>query len=372
MFSKDRGAFLPVQKPIENLEWCGHNYRMFIKGIGTSVPGNRFTQEQAAQVVRATYGERFPIVERYFTSFDNSNIESRYSAAPLQWFYEDHGWKDRSSIFKVCTLNLSQQAVTKCLIESKIHAADVDAIIAVSTTGIMTPSFDAHLMDQFPFRSDTLRIPVFGWGCAGGLLALGLAQELLQSPRIKNVLVICVELCTLSFFKGATNAKDIISTSLFGDGAAAVAISTEKEKGGIKIGFFMKHRWPDSIDLMGWDVEDGGFSVIFSQKIPEVVKTEYPKILEQFFVRYGRSLQDYSHFLAHPGGPRIIDYLEAGYQLCHGDMYETRKVLTQYGNMSSPTVLFVLDEFRKNQKSGRALVSTLGPGFTAAILEIEL
>lgn len=240
---------------------------MFVKSIGTSVPEYKFTQKEASEVVRHTYGERFPVVERYFTSFDNSKIENRYSAAPLKWFYADHGWRDRSSIFKKSTIKLAKDAVTKCLIESKTQAADIDAIIAVSTTGIMTPSFDAYLMDLLPFRADTLRVPVFGWGCAGGLLSLGLAQELLQSPRIKNILVICVELCTLSFFKGATNAKDIIATSLFGDGAAAVLVSNEEQKNGIKLNSFMKHRWPDSIDLMGWDIEDNGLSVIFSQKI---------------------------------------------------------------------------------------------------------
>ncbi|OQW53433.1 MAG: hypothetical protein A4S09_07475 [Proteobacteria bacterium SG_bin7] len=342
---------------------------MFVKGIGKSVPEFKFTQKEAYQVVSQTYGERFPAVERYFTSFDNSKIETRYSASPLQWFYDDHGWKERSSIFKKCTIKLAKDAITKCLTEGKTQPTDIDAVIAVSTTGIMTPSLDSYLMDVIPFRSDLIRIPIFGWGCAGGLLSLGLAQELLQSPRIKNVLVICVELCTLSFFKGATNAKDVISTSLFGDGAAAVLVS--KEEAEIKLNFFMKHRWPDSIELMGWNIENNGLSVIFSQKIPEIVRTEYPKVLGSFLSRYKRSLKDYKHFLAHPGGPRVIDYLEAAYGLGHGDMHETRKVLSQYGNMSSPTVLFVLDELRKNRNSGRALVSTLGPGFTSGILEIE-
>lgn len=342
----------------------------YIKNIATAVPEHKFDQKAAAEVLLQVYGDRFPEIHRYLSSFNNTLIKNRYSAVPLDWFYEDHGWQERSEAYKSSALSLANQSVDQVLENSFLKARDVDAIIAVSTTGIMTPTIDAHLLDYLDFRSEVLRIPVFGWGCAGGLLGLILAHELLQSHCMNNVLLFCVELCTLSFSKEALSAKDIISNSLFSDGAAAVIISSEKPNG-LKITNFLKHRWPDSISVMGWDMNDSGMNVIFSQKIPEIVKQEYPKVLDKFFTNNERKLQDYAQFLAHPGGPRIIEYLEKIYDLPHGAMQETRDVLTEYGNMSSPTVLFVLDQFMKSKKRGKGLVSTLGPGFTSAILEVE-
>ncbi len=342
----------------------------YIKKIVPVVPEHKFDQKAAAEVLLQTYGDRFPEIQRYLLSFNNTQIKHRYSAVPLDWFYDDHGWRDRSEVFKSSVISLAHEAVDRCLEETFLQPKDVDAIIAVSTTGIMTPTVDAYLLDALEFRPEVLRIPVFGWGCAGGLLGLILAHELLQSACMNNVLLFCVELCTLCFDKEAVTAKDIISNSLFSDGAAAAIISSEKPQG-LKLNNFLKHRWPDSISVMGWDVRDKGLNVIFSQKIPEIVKTDYPKVLDKFLLQNERNLADYQHFLAHPGGPRVIEYLEHSYKLPQGAMTETRHILRNYGNMSSPTVLFVMDEFMRSGKIGKALVSTLGPGFTSAIAEVE-
>lgn len=342
----------------------------YVKNIATAVPEHRFDQKAAAEVLRQVYGERFPEIQRYLTSFSNAQIKSRYSAVPLDWFYEDHGWKERSEVFKSSALSLARQSVDQVLENAFLKPKDIDAIITVSTTGIMTPSIDAYLLDFMDFRDEVLRVPVFGWGCAGGLLGLILAHELLQSHRMNNVLLLCIEMCTLSFSKDGLTAKDVVSNSLFSDGAAAAIVSSEKPSG-LKLSSFLKHRWPDSISIMGWDIGDQGLNVVFSEKIPKIVKDEFPKVLTKFLGQNDRNLKDYKHFLAHPGGPRIIEYLEKSYGLSEGAMNETRNVLRDYGNMSSPTVLFVLDEFMKSQKQGRALVSTLGPGFTSAIVEVQ-
>jgi alkylresorcinol/alkylpyrone synthase len=255
-----------------------------------------------------------------------------------------------------------------------LKASDIDAIITVSTTGISAPSLENFLMDKMEFSPRVERTPIWGWGCAGGVLGLKRAAQLAQANGGQRVLLLVVELCTLSFRQGSENPKDIIASALFGDGAAAAVVEPSSQ--GWAIEHSMEHRWPDSTSVMGWDVADDGLSVVFSKKIPEIVENDFPVLYQDFLRNHSLSRSELDYFIAHPGGAKILDALEKIYDLPEGGLEDSRATLNDYGNMSSVTVLMVLERFlnrksKSNLSGRRLLLSTFGPGFTSALMTLK-
>lgn len=341
-----------------------------IAKISTAVPKHRFTQEEIFNQSHLVFSKQGFDISPYRSAFMNTEIEHRYSAAPLSWYMEDHSWSDRNRLYIDQSLVLLEEVATSSIESSPLKMEEVTDIVTVSTTGISTPSLDAMLMDRLKFKPHVRRTPVFGLGCAGGLIGLQRANQLaLQDPE-NVVLLLVVELCSLNFMRKETSKQNIIATALFGDGAAGVIVSQKTD--GPKILQAMEYRWPDSLSVMGWDVTDEGLSVIFSRSIPDLVRNEFSKVFEDFLKRHGLQRKDIRHFLSHPGGSKVIEQLEKLFHLPDRSMNCTREILRSYGNMSAPTVLFVLKNAMDKGLSGRSLLTTFGPGFTAALLALEL
>ncbi len=336
-----------------------------LTNIAHAVPKTVLHQDEVIKVVEGLYPDH-PEIKKFIPVFKNTEIETRYTCVPIDWFFSNHGWQERMEVYQREAVNLLHECVVKVLDDAKLKPSEIDAVVTVSTSGISTPSLEAFLMDRLEFSPWLKRTPVWGWGCAGGLLGLIRASEIAEGRGGQRVLLLASELCTLCFRRNEFNSKDLISTALFGDGAAAAVIQPAEK--GWRVEHAGEYRWPDSLSLMGWDFKDDGPSVIFSKKIPQMVANEYPKVLDEFLKRHRLTLQDIDHFLAHPGGAKIIEALEEVYKLHPGQMRETRDILKNFGNMSSPTVLFVLEQFlNEKQKSDRTLVTTFGPGFTCGI-----
>lgn len=334
--------------------------RAIIKSVSRAVPEHKIEQVAVVDAARALFGthEEF---HRLLPVFTNSQIETRYLAMPLPWFFAEHGWKERMQAYQEQSLRLLTEVAEKALAEAGLRPEQIDAIVTVSTTGVANPSLESYLLDRMPFSPWVRRTPIWGWGCAGGLLGLARASELARNAR---VLLLSVELCSLSFRKEGVEPKDLVSAALFGDGAAAVILEPGEE--GWAVEHFAEYRWPDSASVMGWDVEEDGFSVLFSRQIPYLVAEEFPKVLAAF--RQKNDIQKVDHYLAHPGGAKIISALESVYGLESGSLKESWDVLRRFGNMSSPSILYVLDEFLKSPGAAeRALVTTFGPGFTCGL-----
>jgi alkylresorcinol/alkylpyrone synthase len=293
---------------------------------------------------------------------------------PIEWYDRAHGWPERNRIYLASSLDLLEAATNRVLSLTGRRKGDIDSIVVVSTTGIATPSLDALLIDRMGLRNTVQRLPIFGLGCAGGVLGLARAASQAALAPGKTVLFLVVELCALSFRRDDWSKSNIVATALFGDGSAAALLSTESE--GPALVAAGEHTWPGSLDVMGWEVADDGLRAIFSRDIPKLVTTRLQDAASEFLARHGLAIDKIDRFVCHPGGAKVIAALEHAFGLAEGALVEARAVLRDYGNMSAATVMFVLERMlAKARASGarweHALMNALGPGFTAGFLVIE-
>jgi alkylresorcinol/alkylpyrone synthase len=308
-------------------------------------------------------------VERLMPVFENAGIDTRYSCVPIEWYQEPPGWKERNRIYIESALDLLERATRNCLERAGLRPDAIDAIVVVSTTGIATPSLDALLMERLGMRRDVQRLPIFGLGCAGGVLGLARAAATARLEPTSRVLFLVVELCALCFRKNDFSKSNIVATALFGDGAAAAILSCKGD--GPRLGAAGQHTWPKSLDIMGWDVEDLGLKAIFSRDIPSFVHENMRAATLGFLERNGLRLDDIGAFVCHPGGAKVLTALENAFELPEGTLVEGKTVLRDYGNMSAATVLFVLERMLGNGARQRMLMTAMGPGFTAGFLVID-
>ncbi len=339
-------------------------------GLATAVPPYRLGQAEVAECSRRLFNGQRAQIERLMPVYANAGIESRYSCVPLEWYLQPSGWKESNRLYVENAEQLLVEAAEKALEGAGCKAEEIDSIVVVSTSGIATPSLDARLMNRLPFRSDLQRLPIFGLGCAGGVLGLSRAAALAQGQPGTKVLFLVVELCGLTFRNRDRSKSNIIATALFGDGAAGAVLTCDAGAAPEAPGLLAwgEHTWPDSLDVMGWHIEDDGLGVLFSRDIPALVSQQFRKVTETFLSRHQRQVGDLAGFVCHPGGAKVIDALEEVLGSGAGGLDSARSVLRDYGNMSAATVLFVLKRVLEEQSPGEHLMSALGPGFTAAFL----
>jgi len=346
-----------------------------IRALATATPPYRLAQADAREAARAIFSHRLRDFDRLSPVFSNSGIETRHSCVPIDWYMQPRGWTERNAIYLNSALEVLEQATRAALDQAGLRPDQIDAIVAVSSTGIATPSLDAQLMERMGLRRDVQRLPIFGLGCAGGVLGLARAAGWAQSMPGANVLFLVVELCGLSFRHGDLTKANIVATALFGDGAAAAILRAEPDdtlpaKGGIVA--WGEHTWPATLDVMGWRVEEDGLGVIFSQSIPTLVRDRFGPVVTGFLERLGMSRGDLSGLLCHPGGAKVLEALEEVLAPCADGLDDARMVLRDYGNMSAATVMFVLERRRARGCHGPHLMTALGPGFTAGLALIHL
>ncbi|MEK7245807.1 MAG: 3-oxoacyl-[acyl-carrier-protein] synthase III C-terminal domain-containing protein [Pseudomonadota bacterium] len=349
--------------------------------LATAVPPYRLRQADVVAFARRLFAERpTEDLERLLPVYANAGIETRYSCVPLEWYEQDHGWAEKNELYIRHALDLSEQAARACLERAAIDLQAIDAVVVASTSGIATPSLDALLTERLPLRRDVTRLPIFGLGCAGGVLGLARAAALAQATPGANVLFVVVELCGLTFRRRDRSKSNVIASALFGDGAAAALVSCAGE--GPRLAAWGEYTWPASLDVMGWRVEDDGLGVLFSRDIPTIVRNDFRPVLDGFLARHGLALADIDHFLCHPGGAKVIAALEDALELQQGGLAHARAVLRDFGNMSAATVLFVLERAlaggvmpigmrSHDSRRGRSLLSAVGPGFTAGFMILE-
>lgn len=344
-----------------------------LSALATAVPAHCLAQSDIRTWARGQFDGRVRDIDRMLPAFDNAGIDTRYSCMPLEWFSSPRGWAEKNACYMEHALNLLTEAAENCLTQAGLAPQDIDVIVTVSTTGIATPSLDAHLLNRLPFRADTARLPVFGLGCAGGVNGLARAAEIARARPGCRVLFLVVELCGLTFRSADLSKSNVIATALFGDGAAAAVITTDGQ--GPRITRWGEHTWPQSLGVMGWTVEEDGLGVVFSRDIPRLVETELPPVIDRYLAQDNLTLQHIDSFVAHPGGEKVISALETVFSQAPGGLTHARTVLRDFGNMSAATVLFVLrrvlDAGFNVSPGQRALMSALGPGFTAGFVTLE-
>jgi alkylresorcinol/alkylpyrone synthase len=331
--------------------------------LATSVPRYRYSQEEVAAWARDCFEPRCPDFERLAPAFANAGIATRYSCVPLEWYNRPHDWPERMRLYVEQSLALLEDATLACLARAGRTIDAVDAVVTVSSTGIATPTLDARLAQRLGMRRDLERLPIFGLGCAGGALGLARAAALARAKPGARVLLLVVELCGLTFRADDMSKSNLIAAALFGDGAAAALIETGGD--GPTLGPAGDYTWPDSLDVMGWEVAHNGLGVVFSRDIPTLVRAQLAAALDGFLERHALSRGALDGFIVHPGGAKVLAALEDAFEVPRGGLDDARAVLRDYGNMSAATVLFVLRRALDRGVRGLQLLTALGPGFTA-------
>jgi len=340
--------------------------------LATAVPPIDLPQAEITLRAAELFGVNSSAYEWLAPIYSNADIDNRHSCVPIEWYMSPHSFGERNGIFLDNATRLLAEAAKTALGEAGLQANEIDSIVTVCSTGIATPGLDARVMRYLDFRADVERTPVFGLGCAGGVLGLARAAALARARPQSRVLLLVVELCALTFRHHDRSKSNLVATALFGDGAAAAIVSCRDEYGQApRLGPAGEHTWPDSLDVMGWDVADDGLKVIFSRDIPTLVKDDLRPVVDAFLAKHGGTLNDINGFICHPGGAKVLDALEDCFGLQRGDLALAREVLRAHGNMSAVTVLFVLRAALDAGARGPQLLTTLGPGFTAGLMVIE-
>jgi len=338
--------------------------------LATAVPPHVVEQHEAKVRAREAFGGNKALFDRLSGVFDNAGIARRHIVAEQDWYMTGHGWHDRNDVYLKAAEDLFVEAATSAIEKSGLMPEQIDGVVSVSTTGIATPSLDARAAPKVGFRDDIRRVPVFGLGCAGGVNGLATASRMAAGEPGTNWLFVTVETCSISIRLDSDDPAAVVATALFGDGAAA-AVVTSGEHSLARITASAEKMWPDTLRIMGWDVEDPGLAVVFDRAIPPFVERELAEAVDQMCATMGVELEDVDRLCCHPGGVKVIDAIETALHLNQGELNLEREVLNDYGNMSAPTVMFVLDRLLKQGLPDRVLMTAFGPGFTCAGLMLE-
>jgi alkylresorcinol/alkylpyrone synthase len=338
--------------------------------LACASPPHDFPQDEVSAQVRRIVGPRFRDFDRYFPVFANSGIVHRQAVMPMDWYYEDRTWPERTAVYLTGAVDLFCAAAETALQRAGLEPGEVDTIVTISSTGISTPSLEARAMERLAFRPDVARVPVFGLGCAGGVTGLSLGARLAKAQPGSVVLVVAVELCTLSCRLDEITSASIVATALFGDGAAACVLKSGPGEGLAEITGAAEHTWPGSLDVMGWSVDPLGFGVIFDRSIPGLVQKRLRPVMEAALGKMGLSMAEVDRFVCHPGGAKVVEALESALDLGQGALTVEREVLADHGNMSAPTAIFVLERVLAAGTRGDLVMTALGPGFTASCLSL--
>lgn len=347
-----------------------------------AVPAFSIGQDKVMEFAEKLFSESFKDIKRLLTVFQNGQIEKRHFVKDLDWFEQDHSFEEKNKAYIEAGVQLGAEAILACLgneefLKRSIPFEEIDAIFTVSSSGLATPSLDARIMNVVPASQYTKRIPIWGLGCAGGASGLSRAYEYcLAYPKAK-VLVLSIELCSLTFQRNDRSKSNLIGTSLFADGVACTLICGEesgyqdfsKRQITPRILGTQSTTMPNSLDVMGWDVKNEGLFVVFSKDIPSIVESWLQPNVLRFLKAQGKDVSSIDHFIAHPGGKKVLDAYISALDLPASMTNVSLDVLREYGNMSSATILYVLRRFmEKAQEGDIGLAAALGPGFSSELL----
>jgi alkylresorcinol/alkylpyrone synthase len=333
--------------------------------VASALPPHRVGQDEAKAFARGMFSRRHGDFERLLPIFDNVHVENRYFCVPVGWFEQDHSFPEKNALYVEHALDLSEKAARRAMDRIGAEPDDVGAIFFVSTTGLSTPSLDSKLIFRLGLSEHTRRVPIWGLGCSAGAAGIARAAEHARLYPDQLVLLVAVELSGLTFQRGDRSKSNLISTSLFADGAAAVLLGGTT---GPEVLGGYSTTWPDTEDVMGWDLVETGLKVQLSKSVPTIVREKFRDNLEQACETLDLAFEDIKHFVLHPGGSKVLDAFEDVLGLEQGGLTTSRDVLRDCGNMSSVTVLFILERFLAGgefAKDDLGVLSAMGPGFSA-------
>lgn len=299
--------------------------------------------------------------------FENAAVDRRYSIMDAHEVFLNTSFEEKNDIFVRESIKLGENALKKSLVKANLQAQDIDYIITVSCTGIMIPSLDAYLINNLKMKHDIVRLPVTEMGCAAGVSGIIYAKNFLKANPNKRAAVIAVESPTATFQLNDYSMVNIVSAAIFGDGAASVILSSYEEEKGPEIIDEAMYHFYDATQMMGFKLVNTGLQMILDQSVPQTISDHFPKIVGPFLKKNELTIEEIDHLIFHPGGRKIVETVENLFGSLGKNIDDTKEVLKLYGNMSSATVLYVLERFldKNLPKGDLGLMLSFGPGFSA-------
>jgi alkylresorcinol/alkylpyrone synthase len=299
--------------------------------------------------------------------FEGAAVDKRYSIMTPEEVFSDLSFEERNNIYVREGIKLGAKCLTSALKKAAWQAQDLDYIITVSCTGIMIPSLDAYLINLLKLRQDIVRLPVTEMGCAAGVSGMIYAKNFLKANPGKRAAVVAIESPTATFQLNDFSMANIVSAAIFGDGAACVLLSSNEEDSGPEILAEEMYHFYDAEEMMGFKLTNTGLQMVLDVEVPETITNHFPDIIHPFLAKNSLTIQDIDHLIFHPGGKKIIQIVEELFGQLGKNIDETKEVLRLYGNMSSATVLYVLERImdKKPSVGEKGLMLSFGPGFSA-------
>lgn len=346
-----------------------------IAGTGTALPKHVYSQAQLVEFVRALLPEHSASDAALTRLFRAVGVERRCFALPAEAYDDLAGLGSRSSAWLEVAKELGEQAIRAALAAAGLEANTVGALVTTTVTGFAVPSLDARLMNSIDFAPTLKRVPLFGLGCVGGAAGLARVRDYLRAYPDQVAVLLAVELCSLTIQREDASLANLIGAGLFGDGAAAVVmVGAEHPLAATARPAVIDSRavfFPDTERLMGWDIIDTGFKIVLSPGVPALVERELAGLIDPLLAAHGLERGDIAAWIAHPGGPKVIRAVQAALGLSDHQLEATRASLAEIGNLSSASVLFLLQQFcgpRRPKPGSHGVLFALGPGFCAEAL----
>lgn len=313
--------------------------------------------------------DRFDILEKLHTA---TQVDGRYLALPME-AYPLGSWGEANDRWIEASLDLGQQAICRAVQQAGIAPRDIGAFIFVSITGVASPSIDARLINRMNLNPRIKRMPIFGLGCVAGAAGIARASDYVKAFPGEAALLLSVELCSLTIQQDDFSMANLISTGLFGDGAAAVVVcgADLDDSRGPEIVSTRSVFYPDTEYVMGWNISEKGFHIVLSRDVPEVILRNLGGDLDQFLADSGLERRDIGSWAIHTGGPKVLEATEAALGLPNRALEVSWECLRRTGNLSSASVLFVLEEVMNHRRPAPGtwgILAAMGPGFCSELL----
>lgn len=345
-----------------------------VTSVATQLPKHTRTTEEIIPFLKVWLnGQNERYRRKVIKLFENAGVDRRYSIMEPEAVFLKTSFEEKNAIYKRETITLAEKALTKALNKAQLKPTDIDYIITVSCTGIMIPSVDAYLINKLQMKQDIVRLPVTEMGCVAGISGMIYAYNFLKANPNKRAVVLAVESPTSTFQIDDYSMVNIVSAAIFGDGCACTILSSYQNESGPEIIDDAMYHFYNAEQMMGFELKNTGLQMVLDKAVPEKIAAHFPMIVHPFLERNGLDIKDVDHLIFHPGGKKIVQTIEELFGALGKNISHTKGVLKDYGNMSSATVLYVLDRFmEQNPKKGEiGLMLSFGPGFTAQRLLLK-
>ena len=356
---------------------------MRIASVGSAFPAHYYDQDTLLAALQEHWQDRHYNLDRLERLHRNVLVGGRHLALPLEEYGRLATWGDANDAWIRVAQEVGGAAVVDALERAGLATGDVDALLFVTVTGIATPSIDARLINRLSLPADVKRYPIFGLGCVAGAAGIARAADYVKGWPGEVAVLLSVELCSLTLQREDLSVPNLIASGLFGDGAAAVVVVGEERAAaagdpswpaGPRVVATRSVFYPDSEQVMGWDVSERGFKIVLSSEVPEVARDLLAGDVDRFLADHGVGRGDVASWVCHPGGPKVLAAIEEALGLPTEALAVTWKGLREVGNLSSTSVLLVLQETMADHRpppGSHGLLLAMGPGFCSELVLLE-